>query len=156
MFLPTLGAGLVSFGILIALFYKQLRENIEPHEVLDIQIQDRYLLIIGLTHLALCIIGLAICSYVNIEMWIISLSAFVSLFICVSVYLLVTKKKFKPLESTIKRAPLELIPFVLSMFVIVLALKHQGVTNKMFDVLNVGKDGIVYTLTSALFVRVTV
>ena len=153
-FLPTLGAGVTSFAILMLLFFKQLKENIESPEILDIKIQDRYLLIIGLTHLILCIIGLSVCSYLNIEMWIISLSAFVSLFICVSIYLLITHKKFKPLESTIKRAPLELIPFVLSMFVIVLALKHQGITNQMFDVLNVGNDGIVYTLTSAVFANV--
>ncbi len=154
MFLPTIGAGVTSFAILFALFYKKLKENIEDPEVLDIKIQDKYLLIIGLTHLILCIIGLSICSYVNIEMWIISLSAAVSLFICVSVYLLATHKKFKPVESTIKRAPLELIPFVLSMFVIVLALKHQGVTGKLFTLLSTDHDGIVYTLTSALFANV--
>lgn len=154
MFLPTLGAGLVSFLILLLLFYKKLKEKIDDPEVLDIKIQDKYLLIIGLTHLVLCIIGLSICAYVNIEMWIISLSAAISLFICVSVYLFITKNKFKSLESTIKRAPLELIPFVLSMFVIVLALKHQGVTQKLFNLLNVGHDGLVYTLTSALFANV--
>ena len=154
MFLPTIGAGVTSFAILFALFYKKLKENIEDPEVLDIKIQDKYLLIIGLTHLILCIIGLSICSYVNIEMWIISLSASGSLFICVSVYLLATHKKFKSVESTIKRAPLELIPFVLSMFVIVLALKHQGVTGKLFTLLSTEHDGIVYTLTSALFANV--
>ena len=154
MFLPTIGAGVTSFAILFALFYKKLKDNIEDPEVLDIKIQDKYLLIIGLTHLVLCIIGLSICSYVNIEMWIISLSAAVSLFICVSVYLLATHKKFKPVESTIKRAPLELIPFVLSMFVIVLALKHQGVTGKLFTLLSTEYDGIVYTLASALFANV--
>ena len=154
MFLPTIGAGVTSFIILFAIFYKKLKENIEDPEVLDIKIQYKYLLIIGLTHLVLCIIGLSICSYVNIEMWIISLSAAVSLFICVSIYLFATHKKFKSLESTIKRAPLELIPFVLSMFVIVLALKHQGVTGKLFTLLSTEHDGLVYTLTSALFANI--
>ena len=154
MFLPTIGAGVTSFAILFAIFYKKLKENIEDPEVLDIKIQDKYLLIIGLTHLVLCIIGLSICAYVNIEMWIISLSAAVSLFICVSIYLLATHKKFNALESTIKRAPLELIPFVLSMFVIVLALKHQGVTGKLFTLLSTEHDGLVYTLTSALFANI--
>ena len=154
MFLPTIGAGVNSFAILFAIFYKKLKENIEDPEVLDIKIQDKYLLIIGLTHLVLCIIGLSICAYVNIEMWIISLSAAVSLFICVTIYLLATHKKFNALESTIKRAPLELIPFVLSMFVIVLALKHQGVTGKLFTLLSTEHDGLVYTLTSALFANI--
>ena len=154
MFLPTIGAGVTSFAILFAIFYKKLKENIEDPEVLDIKIQDKYLLIIGLTHLVLCIIGLSICAYVNIEMWIISLSAAVSLFICVTIYLLATHKKFNALESTIKRAPLELIPFVLSMFVIVLALKHQGVTGKLFTLLSTEHDGLVYTLTSALFANI--
>ena len=154
MFLPTLGAGIVSFTILLLLFRKKLSQNIEILDIKEAKIEDRYLLIIGLTHLVLCIIGLSICAYVDIEMWVISLSALVSLIVCVSIYLLATKKKFRSLEQTIKRAPLELIPFVLSMFVIVLALRYQGATKALYDFLAVGHDSLVYTLTSALFANV--
>ncbi len=154
MFLPTLGAGIVSFTILLLLFRKKLSQNIEIVDIKEAKIEDRYLLIIGLTHLVLCIIGLSICAYVDIEMWVISLSALVSLIVCVSIYLLATKKKFRSLEQTIKRAPLELIPFVLSMFVIVLALRYQGATKALYEFLSVGHDSLVYTLTSALFANV--
>ena len=154
MYLPTIGAGFTSFLILFLLFYKKLKTPIEDVDVQEVKIADKYMLIIGLTHLILCIIGLSVCSYLDIEMWVISLSAAVSLFICISVYILITKKKFVVLEKTLKRAPLELIPFVLSMFVIVLALKYQGVTQKLYDLLYTNQDGIVYTLTSALFANV--
>ena len=154
MYLPTIGAGFTSFLILFLLFYKKLKTPIEDVDVQEVKIADKYMLIIGLTHLILCIIGLSVCSYLDIEMWVISLSAAVSLFICISVYILITKKKFVVLEKTLKRAPLELIPFVLSMFVIVLALKYQGVTQKLYDLLFTNQDGIVYTLTSALFANV--
>ena len=80
--------------------------------------------------------------------------AAVSLFICESVYIIIAKKKFAPLEKTIVRAPLELIPFVLSMFVIVLALKYQGVTTKIYEGLLTSQDGLVYGLTSALFANI--
>ncbi|MCR4874617.1 MAG: hypothetical protein K5923_02605 [Clostridia bacterium] len=154
MYLPTIGAGVTSFLVLFMLFYKKLNTPIENVDVQEVKIADKYMLIIGLAHLILCIIGLSICSYVDIEMWVISLSAAVSLFICISVYILIAKKKFVVLEKTLKRAPLELIPFVLSMFVIVLALKYQGVTQKLYDLLNTNQDGIVYTLTSALFANI--
>ena len=154
MYLPTIGAGVTSFLVLFMLFYKKLKTPIEDVDVQEVKIADKYMLIIGLAHLILCIIGLSICSYVDIEMWVISLSAAVSLFICISVYILITKKKFVVLEKTLKRAPLELIPFVLSMFVIVLALKYQGVTQKLYDLLKTNQDGIVYTLTSALFANI--
>ncbi len=154
MYLPTIGAGVTSFLVLFMLFYKKLKTPIENVDVQEVKIADKYMLIIGLAHLVLCIIGLSICSYVDIEMWVISLSAAVSLFICISVYILITKKKFVVLEKTLKRAPLELIPFVLSMFVIVLALKYQGVTQKLYDLLNTNQEGIVYTLTSALFANI--
>ena len=154
MALPTLGAGITSFLVLVAIFYRKLKTPIENVVVQDVKIMDKYMLIIGLTHLVLCIIGLSICAYVNIEMWIISLSAAISLFVCEGVYIAITKKKFAPLERTIVRAPLELIPFVLSMFVIVLALKYQGVTTKIYEGLITSQDGLVYGLTSALFANI--
>ena len=154
MALPTVGAGITSFLVLVAIFYRKLKTPIENVVVQDVKIMDKYMLIIGLTHLVLCIIGLSICAYVNIEMWIISLSAAISLFICEGVYIAITKKKFAPLERTIVRAPLELIPFVLSMFVIVLALKYQGVTTKIYEGLITSQDGLVYGLTSALFANI--
>ena len=69
-------------------------------------------------------------------MWIITLSFAISLIITTSLYLFIKKDKFTVLTNTIKRAPYALIPFVLSMFVIVLALNGEGITLKLSNFFN--------------------
>ena len=67
-------------------------------------------------------------SYLDLEMWYITLGFAVSLFVCVTLY--TTRKRIKEhvLLHTIVRAPWELIPFVLSMFLLVLGLEQYDVT----------------------------
>ena len=69
-------------------------------------------------------------------MWIITLAFVISLIISSSVYFVIKKEKPTILLNTIKRAPYSLIPFVLSMFVIVLSLNNEGITAKLSDLLN--------------------
>ena len=59
-------------------------------------------------------------------------------------------EKDTEVEETIIRAPWTLIPFVLSMFVIVLALKENGVTTKLGELLGVNGYTINYGLSSFL------
>ena len=136
MFLPTLIASLVSLAILYLLFRKQLKDKMEltPQED-NIKINS-ILLIIGLFHLATTTILIAIASYINLEMWIITLCFAISLILTTSIYLLIKKTDFSILTCTLKRAPYSLIPFVLSMFVIVLALNDTGITDKLSNLFN--------------------
>ena len=136
MILPTLSASIVSLSILYLLFRKQLKDKMqETDQQEDVKINS-VLLIIGLFHLITTTILIAIASYINLEMWIITLCFAISLILSTSVYLLIKKENFSILKRTLKRAPYSLIPFVLSMFVIVLALNDTGITAKISNFFN--------------------
>ena len=128
MALPTLVAGVTSFIVLYALFHKKLCEAITPN-VRDEPVRDKPLLAVGVVHLALCTILLTISSYIKLDMWVISLGFAVSLFVSTAVICLVRRKPISVLYRTFARLPFELIPFVISMFTIVLSLNHAGVTS---------------------------
>lgn len=134
MLVPTVAGGLTAFVVLYLLFNKSLSAPLDP-VIEDIHIKDKVLLGVGLIHLSACIILLAISSYIGLEMWLITLCATVSLFIIVEVIKLAHKQPPTELIDCVKRAPWELIPFVLSMFVIVLSLGKYGVTAKIGEFL---------------------
>ncbi len=130
MAVPTIVATLVAYGLLMLVFMKKLSEKVEP-ELEEVKIEEKALLIIGIIHLSVCTVLLAVCSYIDVEMWIISLSFAICLFIVVLITCLIKKRRPKELLGTIKRLPWQLIPFVLSMFVMVLSLTENGITAKI-------------------------
>ena len=71
---------------------------------------------------------LAVASYLGLEMWYIALASVGSLALCSGIASLVTKHRPRALWGCAKRAPYELIPFVLSMFVLIVGLEEKGVT----------------------------
>ncbi|MEG2274319.1 MAG: ArsB/NhaD family transporter, partial [Clostridia bacterium] len=134
MALPTLFAGVVSFGMLYLLFFRQLKTPIQRVEEKP-TITNKPLIIVGLVHLILCTILLVVSSYIGLEMWLIALVFAVSLMICVLIFNAVKRQKPVIAFHTVARLPWELVPFVISMFVFVLALNKCGVTsilNKAF------------------------
>lgn len=124
---PTLFGGLVAFGALYLLFRKKLKEPMQA-EAETVVIEDKLSLWVGIAHLAVCTVILAISSYVGIEMWLVSLCAAGSLFIFTAIISLVRKNKPAALLGCLKRAPYQLIPFVISMFVMIVVLADAGVT----------------------------
>ena len=125
--IPTILSGVVAFFALLLLFRKKLSAPIEG-EAEAVVIKDKLSLWIGIIHLAVCTILLAISSYINLEMWLVSLCAVGSLFIFSVIIAIVRKQKPLTLLGCIKRAPYQLIPFVLSMFVLIVVLNEQSVT----------------------------
>ena len=77
---------------------------------------------------------LAISSYVNWPMWIIAASFAGSLLIFTIIYSLI--KKENKVFPILKRIPWSLLPFVLSMFIVVLALTNVGWTSDIANLLN--------------------
>ncbi len=143
MWLPTLLSGLTAFGVLFLVFKKQLAQPLEPLNK-TAETTDKALLTIGVLHLAACILCLAFGSYLSLSMWLISVSFAGSLAVCTLVYALT--KKHRPVSGRLlghsfRREPWELVPFVLSMFVLVLALQKYGVTEKIASLLAGGGDG---------------
>ena len=128
MLLPTIASGTTAFALLYLLFRKRLHAPILSG-VDDIHLPDKLSIGVGVAHLALCTVALAIGSYVGLEMWLVSLLAAISLYLFTVGIAIARQKKPKILIACTKRAPWELIPFILSMFVIVEALHINHVTD---------------------------
>ena len=149
MLLPTLAAGAIAFGCLFLLFRKKLRDPIKaaPEEVV---LEDKFSLWVGIVHLVVCTVLLAIGSYLNIEMWLVSFLSAISLFIwCIGIAIF-RKRKPTTLVACLKRAPWELIPFILSMFVMVEALSANQVTDAIYGLLGSDMPVWKYGITSFL------
>lgn len=153
MFIPTILSGLIEFIILILLFRKNLNDKILSQEI-EKQEYNKFLIIIGLIHLFICLIFLIISSYLNIEMYLISLVSALSLLIISFVYFIVKKIKLSKYLDILKRLPFELIPFMLSMFIIVLALNKQNIPSLISNYLNNGNEIINYGISSFLMCNV--
>ena len=131
MAIPTLCAGLVEALILFILFRNKLSEKITEIDAEKVKINSKSLLIIGIVHLVVCLVFLVISSYINVEMWLVCLICALSLFLCTFVELLFTHKNWNYIHDVAKRMPYSLIPFFLSMFVIVVALNYQGIASEI-------------------------
>lgn len=153
MLLPTLFAGITAFLLLLMIFRKPLSQPISIKEEKP-AIHDKGLVIIGLLHLVFCTILLILSSYIGLEMWYITLSFAVSLFLCVTIYKKKKGVKERVLLHTIMRAPWELIPFVLSMFLLVLTLDRYQVTTIISDFF--GTDHLVWKYGIASFLSANV
>ena len=149
MILPTVASGLVSCLCLFLLFRKKLTAPIaaSPEQV---EIKDKLLLTVGIVHLAVCTVALAVGSYIGIEMWLVSLISVISLFLFNIVICAVRRKKPSALVACLGRAPWELIPFIISMFVIVEALGVTGVTGILTSVLGEASPVWCYGVSSFL------
>lgn len=153
MLLPTLFAGITAFLLLLMIFRKPLSQPISIKEEKP-AIRDKGLVIIGLLHLVFCTILLILSSYIGLEMWYITLGFAVSLFLCVTIYKKKKGVKERVLLHTIMRAPWELIPFVLSMFLLVLTLDRYQVTTIISDFF--GTDHLVWKYGIASFLAANV
>lgn len=143
MLLPTIAAGLVALGMLWICFSKSLSVPIEETDVEEVKIKNKPLLIIGLVLLSVCTLVMAVGSYFGIEMWMVSLSAAILLFVLVSAASAIQKRRPAELCGCLRRAPWQLVPFVLSMFVIVCALRDSGATDFLGKLL--GEKNVVFS-----------
>ncbi len=151
--LPTLCAGIVSFAALYLLFRKKLSAPV-AHEPMPAEPRDKLLLGGGIFHLAACTVLLAVGSYLNLEMWLISLFALLSLCAFNLVVCACRRRAPRELGQCLLHAPYALVPFALSMFVMIVVLAQHGVTGVIADALGEGapvwKYGAVSFLASNL------
>lgn len=148
MILPTLASALVSLGIMWLVFRRKLVQPISPAEG-RAKLKNRFHVFTALFHLVVCIILMSISLYIDIPMWLISLCACLSLLICSLLYSAVKRRSPTMIIRTLKRAPWDVVPFVISMFVIVLAFERSGMTAKLCAFLSDGPA--VFTFGSASF-----
>ena len=147
MTLPTLAAGLIAFVLLYGLFRRQLQAPISG-KAEDIVIKDKMRLAIGLLHLGICTLILVFSSYLQVEMWKVAFFSALSLFLCASVVSALRGEVAVGLTACLRRAPWQLIPFVLSMFVLTIALKDCGFTALFAKILGSDYPILSYGLAS--------
>ena len=147
MIFPTLISGTVAFFCLHFAFHKKLSQPIDAqHE--EVKIDDHLSLLVGIIHLAVCTVLLAVGSYIGLEMWLVALTSALSLLMFTLVIALVRKEAPVHTVASLKRAPWELIPFILSMFVVVESLHTNGVTEQLYQLLNTSAPVWSYGITS--------
>ena len=153
MIIPGLLIGIMTFGILLLLFWKKLKEPINVFEVEEIKLKNKLLCIVSLLHLSLTTILLAISNYINLEMWIICLSFASSLIIFLIIYSIIKKNSYY-IRGSLRRVPYSLIPFILSMFTIIMALDSydifSNIRNLIDNIDNEKVKSIVYLVSSDL------
>lgn len=156
MWLPAIVGGLTGLLIIFLLFHRQLKKPVcQNSQMIDgkntVKI-EKAPMISAIAHLLLCIILLAVSDTIGLEMWIICFILAISLTLFDLIYDLIIKHTARPVWHSIKKEPFELIPFVLSMFIIVLALKENGITKTLSNLLitNGKSDAISFGFISAL------
>ncbi len=156
MLLPTLLSGIAAALALFLLFRRQLRQPMvaaPTHET----VEDRLLLGIGLFHLGSCTLLLAVSSYIGLAMWAVAAGACASLFAVTLLVALVRRirgtsaaRTIHGLSVSLRRAPWELIPFILSMFVLIVALAEAGATTALADLFGNSTPILTYGVASFL------
>ena len=147
MWLPTLGAGVTAFVMLYLTSRRKLRQPIHG-EAEDVVIRDPLSLWVGIVHLAVCTVMLALSSYIGVEMWLVSALAVGSLAVWCLVIDLCRRHVPDELVACGKRAPWQLIPFVLSMFVMTIVLSEKGGTAAIGDFLGSQYAALKYGIGS--------
>ena len=157
MALPALVGGLTSLGVLLLLFMKDLKMPVPENREIDKSqthgtVKHKAPLVVALIHLFVCIILLAVSDFIHVEMWIICVLLALSLTLFDLIYDITVEKTIIPVVRSVRKEPYELIPFVLSMFVIVLALKECGATDFLSNLMITGEkvDGVSIGFLSAL------
>ena len=147
MAIPTLVAGVIQLGIIFLIFFKKLKEPINAEDE-EYKIESKVDLIVGLTILISVLVLLIISNYIHLEMYLISLLGAGALLLISLFVRLFTKKNWNYLKDSLVRLPYQLIPFILSMFVIVVALSYQGISEHLSSFLNKGPSIWIYGFSS--------
>ena len=150
MALPTVCAGIIELFLIHLLFHKKLKEPLSHEDINCNHIESKFDLIVGISHLAICLIFLIISPYIGLDMWLISLICASSLLIFVLITRLVRRKQWYFLINSLKRLPYQLIPFVLSMSIVVIALHYQGIATKIGELLSHFPPVLGYGVSSYL------
>ena len=150
MLLPTALAGAVSLGVLWLLFRRRLSAPMKGNPEIT-HMEDPLSVALGLVALAGAILLMALSSYLpGVEMWLVSLCAFVLLYVAAGTALLFRRRGLRLLRRSLLRAPLDVAPFVLSMFVLVLALDRSGAVGALAAFLSRGEPVISFGISSFL------
>ena len=154
MLLPALAAGLSAFAVLMLVFGKTLTKKcatgLEPVAPDRVRVNFPSM-VAALTALIGVIVALALSDVIGIEMWIITVIFAAALVVFNVIYGAARGEGLLRALSGIKKTPWELVPFIISMFIIVLSLEKSGVTEKIAAALVKGDnaDGVSFGFLAA-------
>ena len=154
MALPTIAAGTIELLVIFLVFRHKLSEKIGEIYIETEKIENKVMLFNGVAHLLICLIFLIIANYIKLEMWLISLICASSLLVSTLFIALVTRKDFCFISRAGKRLPYPLIPFFLSMFIIVVAFNYRGISSQIASILGNSNTVWVYGFTSLMMSNV--
>jgi arsenical pump membrane protein len=158
MFLPTMAAGITSICLLYVVFQKEICVPFHTYPTTDpsAALTDKKGAGMGLGLMGGCILALALAPYVDLELWVISLIFALSLLVILVIREFSQKKWTKhELNSqnnatiaTLRRMPWGVVPFILSLFIMVEALNVYGITSEFSSILKgiCGESAILYSL----------
>ena len=149
MIIPTLSAGITEFLLIALIFFRKLKKPLEPIKEQTF-LKDKLAVLIGVIHLSGCLILLALSDKIGVESWAICALFAVSLALFALALSFINKENLKRLGRTVIRLPYQLIPFVVSMFIIVLALEGSGIVGLLGEVLGEKSAVWVYGFSSAV------
>ncbi len=148
--LPTILAGVASFLTLFIIFHKDLKKPLEM-DVQPVVIRRKASLIVSLVTLLVSVIFMAISTYINVEMYLISLGCFLFLLVFELIHMIYDKNLGFRLGRAFLRIPYQVIPLLISMFIMVIGLNASGFSNKVAEFLSQGNPIIMYGLFSSIF-----
>lgn len=151
MWLPTVFCGLSSFITLYLLFRKKLKKPVY-RSINEVKLKDKTTAIITLIFLICCTVLISLSSYLDIEMWLVALITTVVLYLTVAIIRLLRKRKDGLIKESFLRAPWQMVPLVIGMFVIVTGLVECGATKLISNLIGesfpILKYGVLSTLSS--------
>lgn len=153
MWLPTVLAGATSFLVLFLLFHRQLSKKISG-EAPEILPMDKPAALLGTVMLGGCVVLLVLSSYLSLPMWLIAAAFCVVEYVLAIVMQLARRRGLRLPIRSLLRAPLDVAPFVLSMFVLVMALNKVGFTALVADFLAGERAVWGYGVASCLFANI--
>lgn len=135
MFLPAMVAGLTSLLISYLIFRKKLKVPIQIEEI-EPQKPNKALLSIGISGLGLMVLFMMIGPYIGLDIWYIPLAFALISYMASLIYCLVKKEKLSIFWEALKDLPYSLIPFLISMSIIVATLTDIGFIQIIGEALN--------------------
>ena len=153
MIIPSIASSVGAYIILRFMFRKHLRAPLYVIED-EVKLGDKFLLCVGLVHLIGAILTLSVCSYVGVEMWQACVIFVCSLLVITFIYKLIKKQSLSIFFRIAKRLPFALVPFVISMFILVLALGKCGFIQTIANLFNTGDSIYVYGFSSFIVANI--
>lgn len=147
MIFPTIATGLTSLLIMTLLFYRKLEAK-TVQETCQIAKPKKVPVFVGIFLLLITTVFLSVSSYLGIEMYLVAVSAALILLCFSFIYSLITKEnQIFPLA---KALPWNLVPFMLSMFILVLGVESTTLYQNFRGLLLSTEHTFAYGLSSAL------